>query len=149
MEELPLCIHTLAEGDPSSDTIKVALYGPNAILGPTIDTYTTTGEISGGGYSAGGNEVSLTIVGASGSSRGDGAQFSDPYINPVDDLSIPASGVAVRGLMMYNASQGNRNIFTLDLGETLIPSDSITMAWNLAAVASLNEALIPLIGNTI
>ena len=151
MEELPLCIHTLAEGSPSSDVIKVALYGPNAILGPTIDTYTTTGEISGGGYSAGGDTLAsdLLIVGASGSTRSDGAQFSDPYINPADDITIAAVGVAVRGCVMYNSSQGNRNIFTLDFGELITPSVGILIPWGIDNVAVLSDALIPLIGNSI
>ena len=150
MEELALGIHQLAEGTPS-DTIKVALYGPNAILAPTIDTYVTGGEISSGGYTAGGVELTtgLTIVGASGSSRSAGPQFGNPYINPTDDTSITVAGVGVRGLLMYNATQGNRTIFTLDFGATFTPSQGILLKWGLVNITEESDILIPLIGNQI
>lgn len=148
LEELPLGIHVLFEGAPS-DTIMVALYGPNAILAPTIDTYVTSGEVSGGGYVAGGFEVTggLTVVGSSGSSRGDGPQFNDPYINPTTDMNIAVTGIGIRGLMMYNASQGNRNIFVLDFGSTFSPSTGVNLAWGLSQIVSQTDVLIPLVGN--
>lgn len=146
LEELPLGIHVLSEGSPS-DTIKLALYGPNASLSPNHDTYTTTGEVSGGGYSAGGITLSgLTIVGRSGSARSGGVQFADPYIQPDDDATITIAGVAVRGCMMYNSSQGNRNIFTLDFGSSFTPAVGITIPWAIDDVAIFSETLIPLIG---
>jgi hypothetical protein len=150
MEELPLGMHTLSEGSPT-DVIKIALYGPNAIIAPTVDTYTTSGECSGGGYTAGGDIVAddLVIVGASGSARTSGTQFSEPYINPLNDITIAISGVAVRGCMLYNSSQGDRNIFTLDFGQTLTPAYGILLPWALADVDTIEKALIPLIGNTI
>jgi len=147
MEELPLGIHALSEGAPS-DVIKVALYGPNAILAPTTDTYTASGEVSGGGYVAGGVIVAgLTIVGSAGSSRGGGPQFDDPYINPTADTSLFVAAVGVRGLMMYNASQGNRNIFTLDFGATFSPATGILLKWGLSNIVDVNDVLIPLMGN--
>lgn len=147
-EELALGIHVFAEGSPS-DTIMLALYGPNASLYPSLDAYTTAGEVSGGGYSAGGVAVPLTIVGASGSGRGDGAQFEHPYINPTANTSIAVSGVGVRGCMLYNASKSNRNIFTLDFGATLTPSTGILLQWGLLNVTALTDALIPLVGNQV
>lgn len=147
-EELPLGIHVFFEGSPS-DTIMLALYGPNASLSPVIDAYTTDGEVSGGGYSAGGVAVPLTIVGASGSVRQDGAQFTSPYINPTEDTSIAVSGVGVRGIMLYNASKSDRNIFTLDFGATLTPSTGILLQWGLDNVTALTDALIPLVGNQV
>lgn len=151
MEELPLGIHTLSEGSPSSDVIKVALYGPNAILAPSIDTYVTAGEVAGGGYTAGGIVLTngVTIVGAAGSSRSAGPQFSFPYINPVDDAAFTVTGVAVRGCLMYNATQGNRTIFTLDFGDTINPSVGLTIQWALSRVVLSSDPLIPLIGNQI
>ena len=149
MEELPLGIHTLAEGAPS-DTIKVAAYGPNAVLGPNISTYVTNGEISGGGYTAGGVAVPLIIVGASGSARGGGAQFQDtPYIAPTTDTFIDCAGVGVRGIMLYNETTFNRNIFTLDFGETVAPVAGITMKWAVGDIVNIQDILIPLLGKQI
>ena len=150
MEELPLGLHKLAEGSPSDD-IYVALYGPNATIAPTFDAYTTVGEISGGGYSAGGKILAtgLTIVGAAGSSRADGAQFSNPYIQPTDDLDIPCAGIAVRGAMMYNSTVSDRNIFCLDFGQIVIPVTGISFSWDVDNIAIDGDQLIPLIGQMI
>lgn len=147
MEELPLGIHTLAEGTP--DTIMLALYGPNASLTPSHDSYTTSGEVVGGGYSAGGVAVPLIIVGRSGSARAGGLQFPDgPYIQPVDDTAIAVTGVGIRGCMLYNASQSNRNIFTLDFGQTLSPSVGLTIAWGVGGVVTFSDTLIQLLGKS-
>lgn len=149
MEELPLGIHKLSEGTPS-DTIKVALYGPNAILSPTIaETYTTAGEVVGSGYTAGGVTLTngLVVVGASGSARSGGVQFlQGSYIQPKDDVSIAIANVAVRGLLMYNATQSNRTMFVLDLGQTVSPSVGILLKWAVADVVNFEDTLIPIIG---
>ena len=145
MEELPLGIHILSEGFPS-DIIKVALYGPNAILHPSVDTYVTNGEISGGGYTAGGFVVpSLTIVGAAGSSRNAAAQFDNPYINPTNDQNLAVTGVAVRGMMMYNETQGSRNMFVMDFGSNFVPSVGIQLDWGLSHIVFETDVLIPIL----
>lgn len=147
LEELPLGTHVLSEGTP--DTIKVALYGPDANLSPSLDQYTTTGEIAGGSYSAGGVTISggLIVVGRTGSARNGGVQFSESaYLQPATDLALTISGVGIRGLLMYNASKSNRTIFTLDLGATFTPSTGLAIAWGVAGVASYDEVLIPLLG---
>jgi hypothetical protein len=151
IEELPLSIHTMAEGVP--DTFKCALYGPSASIGRFTDVYTTNHEIVGGGYTAGGVVMpgSFTLVGQSGvgSTRNAGVQFDHPYLQPTNDTTIPCSGVGVRGLMVYNASQGNRNIFTLDFGETRTPANNIVMSWGVAGVTQFSQVVIPLIGGRI
>lgn len=147
LEELPLGIHTLSEGTP--DTVKLALYGPNANISPLLDSYVTTGEIAGSGYTAGGVAVPLTIVGATGSSRNGGTQFSFPYAQPTDDTTVLVTGVGIRGCMLYNASQNNRNIFTLDFGSTFSPSVGLVIQWGLSGVNDENKTLIPLIGRFI
>jgi len=144
LEELPLGIHTLFEGTP--DTIKVALYGPNAVLSPYSETYTSDGEVSGGGYTAGGQACPMTVVGATGSSRSGGMQFEHPYIQPTSDLSITVAGVGVRGFMIYNASQGNRAMFIGDFGEIKTPSTGILFSWAVADITQWGQVLIPLIG---
>lgn len=149
IEELPLSIHKLSEGAPS-DVIRVALYGPNAVLSASTETYTTSGEVVGGGYSAGGVVLSgLVVVGKSGSARAGGLQFSHAYIQPTEDTVITVSGVAVRGCLMYNVTQGNRTICILDFGEIKMPIASISLEWGVAGVTAFNQVLIPLIGGNI
>lgn len=149
LEELPLGIHILSEGSPS-DEIKVALYGPNAILNRNYPQYTTAGELAGGGYTAGGYTLTngLTLIGRDGSGRGGPTQFSFAYLQPTDDFQALVSGVGIRGLMMYNATRNDRNIFTLDFGRILNPSVGINIAWGINSITQANQALIPLKGQT-
>ena len=144
LEELPLGIHTLSEGTP--DPIKCAFYGPNANINPVTPAYTTDGEISGAGYTAGGIAVPLTVVGRFGSARSAGTQFEHPYIQPTNDTTLSVAGVAIRGCMLYNDSQSDRNIFTLDFGEARSASVSLILDWGLSGVDEFRKVLIPLIG---
>jgi hypothetical protein len=150
MEELGLGIHKLSEGSPS-DTIKLALYGPSALISPEQDVYTTAGEVVGGGYTAGGVTLTngLIVVGRIGSTRAGGVQFDDAYIQPVDDTQVPVANVGVRGCLMYNASQSNRTIFTLDFGTTVSPSVGILITWGVANVTKFTDAMIPILGKQI
>ena len=52
--ELYTAVHNL-----STDTLKIALYTANADLNEATTVYTTSGEVTGGGYVAGG--VTLTL----------------------------------------------------------------------------------------
>ena len=49
-----------------SDTIKVALYTATANLSPSTAAYTSTGEVSGTGYTAGGATLASLATGLSG-----------------------------------------------------------------------------------
>lgn len=149
LEEILQGVHTLDEGSPS-DTIMCALYGPNASIGPTTDAYTTDGEISGGGYSAAGVALVLEVVGKTGSDRAGGVQFDDgAYIQPTLVTNITFTGAACRGIMIYNSSQSNRNIFTLDFGQNLIPVTGVKINWAIGDVVNWSDVLIPLIGRSV
>ncbi len=149
LEEIMLAKHTLDEGSPT-DTVKCALYGPDAVIGPTTDIYTTTKEVSGGGYSAGGVSLVLEVVGKTGSARAGGVQFANgAYLQPTLVTNITFTGAACRGILIYNASQSNRTIFTLDFGQNLIPVVGVKLNWALAGVVNWTDVLIPLVGRAI
>ena len=50
---------------PAGNVFKIALYTSSATLGTTTTAYSATNEISGSGYSAGGNTLTNTGVGTS------------------------------------------------------------------------------------
>ena len=65
-----------ASGDtPAGSTFKIALYSDSASLGTTTTAYTTSQEVSGSGYSAGGN--TLTNTGVAKSTVTSYTDFSD------------------------------------------------------------------------
>ena len=149
LEEMLLGKHTLDEGSPT-DTVRCALYGPNASIGPTTDAYTVTGEVSGGGYSAGGPTLVLEVVGKTGSARAGGVQFADgAYIQPTLVTNITFTGAAARGILIYNVTQGNRTIFTLDFGQNIVPVTGVQINWALGSVVNWSDVLIPLVGRAV
>lgn len=88
---------------PTTDALKAALYLSSATTGPTNTVYTSTGEATGTGYSAGG--ISVTNATAPTTSSGVGIWtpsaslvYTTVSIGPVD------------AVMIYNDTQGDRAI---------------------------------------
>lgn len=113
--------------DLLNDIIKMALYTSAASLDETTTVYTTTGEISGAGYVAGGQ----TMTGATVSVDGGVA-----YVNFDNVVWNPASFTA-RGALIYNSSKANRAIAVLDFGsdKTVTTSFTVQMPANTATSA--------------
>jgi len=108
------------------DTIKVALYTSSASLGPDTTVYSTTNEVSGAGYTAGGitaTNVTVTLSNAAGVAYVD---FDDPTWNGATFSTL--------GALVYNASKGNKSIGVINFGaiqsmtnqgfQILMPSNS-------------------------
>lgn len=96
----------LGEHDLDTDVLKIALYTSTAILGPDTTAYTTVGETSGTGYSAGG--ITLTNVTVS---AGNGIAYVD-----FDNPTWAGASFTARGALIYNSSKSNKSMFVLDFG---------------------------------
>jgi hypothetical protein len=96
----------LGEHDLDTDVLKIALYTSAAILGPDTTVYTTVGETSGTGYSAGG--ITLTNVTVS---AGNGIAYVD-----FDNPTWAGASFTARGALIYNSSKSNKSMFVLDFG---------------------------------
>src|SRR5210317_111747 len=79
-----------------ADTMKLALFTSSATLDATTTDYSTTNEVSGTGYSAGGG----TLVNVTPTSSGTTA-FTD-----FNDLTFSASTITANGAMIYNTQTG-------------------------------------------
>ena len=99
--ELYQAIHDLL-----TDTLKIALYTGNATLNADTTAYSTTNEVTGTGYTAGG----IVITGVTVNSSGYTAYVS--FNNP----SWPTASFTTRAALIYNASKANRSIAVLDFG---------------------------------
>jgi hypothetical protein len=108
--ELPQGIHNF--GPTSPDTFKVALYTAAANLDATTAGYTTSGEVVGAGYVAGGNTltISVTPVAANNLSGTPTAFFS--FFNS----SWTEATFTARGALIYNSTEGNKSVAVLDFG---------------------------------
>ena len=92
--------------DLETDTIKMALSLATADLGAATTVYTTTGETSGTGYTAGGEILTgVTVLTADTTAYVD---FADPSWDP--------AAFTARGALIYNASKSNKAIAVLDFG---------------------------------
>jgi hypothetical protein len=126
--ELYQAIHNL-----TTDTLKIALYTNNATLNADTTAYTTTDEITGTGYTAGG----VTITGVTINSSGYTAYVS--FNNP----SWPSASFTTRAALIYNSSKANRSIAVLDFGAVKTVSGTtftITLPANTASAALIRSS---------
>lgn len=119
-----------AQQDLSTDTLKLALYTGLATLGPSTTIYTTSYEVVGTGYTAGGNV--LTGVTISTSANG------IVYVDFNNSVWNPAA-FTCRGALIYNASKGNKSVAVLDFGadKTCQTSFTVQMPENTSTSALL------------
>ena len=96
----------LGEHDLDTDVIKLALYTSAATLSAATTVYSTSDEVVGTGYTAGGN----TLTGASVSLSGTTA-----YVD-FSDTTWSTATITARGALMYNSSKSNKAIAVLDFG---------------------------------
>ena len=92
----------------TSQTFKIALYTSSATLDATTTAYTTTNEVSGTGYTAGGNTLSIAAIPASSGTTA----FLD-----LADTTWSSSSITARGALIYKSATGNPAIAVIDFGE--------------------------------
>ena len=109
----------------TTGTYKIALYTALADLGPTTTVYTTTNEITGTGYVAGGK----TLVNIVPASSDDVAYIS--FLNVTWD---PASFTA-RGALIYNQATGSA-VAVLDFGADKTCTTTFTVTFPTATATS-------------
>lgn len=102
------------------DTIKIALFTANANLNADTLAYSTTNEVTGTGYVAGGIQLTGVSVNTSGYTA---------YVN-FNDANFNAA-VTARCALIYNASKSNKSVAVIDFGsDKTSTSFKITMPAN-------------------
>ena len=91
----------------SADTYKIALYTSASTLDATATAYTTTNEVSGVGYTSGGQTLSGFSVTTSGKTA---------ILDFTTDPSWENATITARGALIYNASKANKAVMVLDFG---------------------------------
>ena len=92
--------------DLVADTIKIALFTSSASLGASTTAYSTSNEVSGTGYSAGGETLTSRTVSTTGTTA-----FFD-----ADDPTWTSASFTARGALIYNSTNGDKAIAVLDFG---------------------------------
>ena len=91
----------------AADTFKIALYTSSATLSAATTAYTTSNEVVGTGYTAGGNTLVVSTVPVSSGTTA--------YLS-FSNTSWTTASITARGAMIYNASQSNKCVAVLDFG---------------------------------
>jgi hypothetical protein len=117
----------------ATDTIRCALYNGNASLTGATTAYTAVNEITGTGYTAGGELVTGATIN------------TDPtsgvlYISFNNILWSPAA-FTCRGALFYNVTRSNASIFILNFGadKTCNTTFQITFPANTSTSAVLRQ----------
>ena len=88
-------------------TFKIALYTNSASFNAATTAYTTSNEVSGTGYTAGGNTLTRVDPTTSGTTA----------LTDFADTTWSSSTITARGAMIYNDSaSGNPAVVILDFG---------------------------------
>lgn len=103
----------------TGDVFKIALYTSSANLDSTTTVYTTTNEVSGTGYTAGGNTLTNVTPTSSGTTA-----FTD-----FADTTWSTATITARGALIYNSTESNKAVAVLDFG-----SDKTSTAGNFTIV---------------
>jgi hypothetical protein len=108
--ELLQAVHNF--GPTSPDTFKIALYTGAANIGPSTTVYTTSNEVVGTGYTAGGETLVISTSPTSGLNN---SSVPTAFIS-FNNVSWPNSTFIARGALIYNVSKGNKSVAVLDFG---------------------------------
>jgi hypothetical protein len=90
----------------SGDVFKLALYTDSSTIGPSLGSFTTTGQVtdSTGDYSSGGKKLTGQTHKLSGTTA----------IVDFANLSYLTATITAMGALIYNTSQENRSVAVLD-----------------------------------
>jgi|TARA_Y100001963_G_scaffold71437_1_gene99342 hypothetical protein len=81
-------------GTPAGNAFKIALYDNSATMGSTTTVYSASDEVSGSGYSAGGNALTNTGV----------AKSTSTTYTDFSDTSWTSASFTANGCLIYNTT---------------------------------------------
>ena len=90
----------------TGNTFKIALYTNSVTLDKDTTAYTDTDEVSGTGYTAGGNTLTSVTP----------ALSTDTAVCDFADSSWTTATITARGALIYNSSASNKACVILDFG---------------------------------
>jgi len=132
--QLLQAVHNFGPTNP--DTFKIALYTGNADINAATTIYTTSNEISGTGYTTGGNTLVINQYPTAGNN-----QYAVPtaYIS-FQNTSWTNASFTARAALIYNVTQGNKSIAVLDFGsDKTVTNDTFQIIF---PTADANSAIV-------
>lgn len=144
--ELLSATHNFSSANPAhtlntADTFKAALYLASATVNASTTAYTTTGEVSGTNYTAGG----VTVTNATNpTSSNTSSTAGTGYWTPSASLTYTTVSLttAFDCVLIYNSSQSNKSVSAHTFGSQTITAGTftLTMPSNTTSTALLRLA---------
>jgi hypothetical protein len=100
--------------DFNTDVFRLALYVATADLGANTAVYTTVGEVTGAGYTAGGEIMP-------------GIAVSPQGFVAFENVLWTVANFTARGALIYNSSKADRAVAVLDFGADKTATTSFTV----------------------
>jgi len=111
---------------PTTDTLKAALYLASATKNASTTVYNTTGEVSGIGYTAGGEVVTnATAPTSTNTSATAGVAFFTPSASIT--YNTVTLSTAFDTVLLYNSTQSNKAISVHTFGSQTITAGTFTL----------------------
>lgn len=127
---------TVTRAGTGADTFKAALYLASATINATTTAYTSTGEVTGTNYTAGG----VTVTNATAPTTSGTTAYWTPSASLV--YTNVTLSTAFDTVLIYNSTQSNRAVSVHTFGSQTITAGTftLTMPTNAAGTALLNIA---------
>lgn len=121
---------------PTVDSLKAALFLVSGSLGAATTAYSTTSEVAGTNYSAGG----VAVTNATAPTSSGTTAFWTPSAAIV--FTTVTLSTAFDTVLLYNSTQSNRAILVFNFGSTTVTAGTLTlnMPTNAAGTALINLA---------
>jgi len=111
---------------PTVDTLKAALYLASATINASTTVYTSTGEVSGTNYTAGG----VTVTNATGpTATNSSATAGVAYWTPSASITYTnvTLSTAFDAVLLYNSTQSNKSISVHTFGSQTVTAGTFTL----------------------
>ena len=140
MQELLTATHNFTTG--TGNTFKAALYFSSATVNAATTVYSTTGEVTGTNYTAGG--VTVTN-GTSPLSTNSSATAGTAYWTPSASLTyanVTINSASFNAVLIYNSSASNKAVSVHTFGDQTVTAGTftLTMPANTTSTALLRLA---------
>lgn len=111
----------------AGDAYKIALFTSSATLSKATTAYSTSNEVTGTGYTAGGATLASFAV----------TLDTDTAILDFADATWATSTITARGALIYNSTQSNKAVAVLDFGSDITSTAAtFTVAFPAASAAA-------------
>ena len=125
MQELMTATHNFTTG--TGNTFKAALYFSSATINASTTAYSTTGEVTGTNYTAGG--VTVTN-GTSPLSTNTSSTAGTAYWTPSASLTytnVTINSAAFNAVLIYNSSSSNKAVSVHTFGDQTVTAGTFTL----------------------